>query len=399
MSFLLIIWIILQISIGYNLVLPFLLWFAWRISGRKSLANANGAVIVAEADYAIIVTAYEQTQSLSAVVDSILKMDYLNYIVYIVADKCDVSNLQFTDPRVIVLRPPVVLGSNTASHRYAINNFIRDHERLTIIDSDNVLHTDYLNQLNLSFNKGFIAVQGLRMAKNTDTTIACLDSARDIFYHFYDGRVLFDLGSSATLAGSGMAFTKGYYQDFLKQHQVDGAGFDKVLQNYIVSRGDRIAFNELAIVYDEKSSKSEQLVNQRSRWINTWFKYFSYGFALVRKGVSSGSLNQFLFGMTLLRPPLFIFLLLSILFLLFNLWFAPLVSVLWILGMLLFVLSFFIALKSSDTPAIIYRSLSRIPTFMFHQVISLIKSRNANKASVATLHYHSDGILNAKKQE
>jgi hypothetical protein len=47
---------------------------------------------------------------------------------------------------------------------------------------------------------GFAAVQGERKAKNLDTTYACLDAARDIYYHFYDGKLLFHIGSSATLA-------------------------------------------------------------------------------------------------------------------------------------------------------------------------------------------------------
>ncbi|MFX4827802.1 glycosyltransferase, partial [Acinetobacter baumannii] len=88
-----------------------------------------------------------------------------------------------------------------------INRFKRPHERLTIIDSDNIIDPDYLQALNVYFDKGFKAVQGLRDAKNIDTTVAALDAARDIYYHYYDGKLLFEVGSSATLSGSGMAFT------------------------------------------------------------------------------------------------------------------------------------------------------------------------------------------------
>src|SRR6188768_315228 len=127
-------------------------------------------------DYAVIVTAYEQTDNLPAVVNSLLQMNYSNFLVYVVADKCDISNFYFTDERVILLKPEETLGSNTRSHFYAITRFKKEHDYLTIIDSDNLVDKDYLLKLNTFFNRGFSAVQGIRKAKNLDTTYACLDA-------------------------------------------------------------------------------------------------------------------------------------------------------------------------------------------------------------------------------
>ena len=380
-------WIFFQIAVGYNLVLPFLLLVIYAIfSGKKRQQPIN----VLEADYAIIVTAYEQTTLIPSVIKSLLQLKYSNYLIYIVADKCDVSELKFEDERVIVLRPEKVLSSNTRSHFYAIQRFKRPHERLTIIDSDNLVDPNYLNALNEYFDLGFSAVQGVRDAKNLDTLYAALDGARDIYYHFYDGKVLFNVGSSATLAGSGMAFTTKLYNDCLAHQDITGAGFDKILQKEIVERGYRIAFAETAIVYDEKTSKSDQLVNQRARWINTWFKYFSFGFGLLGKGILQFNWNKLLFGLILLRPPLFIFLLIGLFCLLLNLIFNPFVAFIWLLGFVIFVMGFLLALAINKTDARIYQSLWGIPKFIFYQVLSLLKVRNANKHSVATKHYHTD---------
>jgi cellulose synthase/poly-beta-1,6-N-acetylglucosamine synthase-like glycosyltransferase len=384
MTVLSIIWIIFQLIIGYNLVLPLVIYLI-------SVVNPNKNIRIGEtnADYAIIVTAYEQVTHIPAVVASILGLNYQNYLIYIVADKCGDAELNFADERVIVLRPETTLASNTRSHFYAIKNFVRAHDRLTIIDSDNVLDPEYLNELNRMFDQGYIAVQGLRDAKNLDTTYACLDAARDIYYHFYDGKVLFKAGSSATLAGSGMAFTTDLYVECLGRRDIVGAGFDKVLQAEIVGRNVRIAFTEKAIVYDEKTSHTDQLVNQRSRWINTWFKYFSLGFTLIAKGISNFSWNQFLFGLVLLRPPLFIFLLLSVGCLFVDLFVSPDAALIWAIGFLLFIGGFGFALLMSDTDKRIYRSLVNIPKFMFFQVLSLLKARKANERSVATQHHYT----------
>ncbi|MCC8407397.1 glycosyltransferase family 2 protein [Mucilaginibacter sp. UR6-1] len=379
-----IVWIIVQVLIGYNLVLPFILYLFSATVRRKLYPSS-----IAEADYAVIVTAYEQTSSLPAVVNSILRVNYKNYLIYVVADKCDISNLHFDDERVVLLRPPETLANNIKSHFYAINNFRRQHDRVTIIDSDNLVHPSYLNELNKMFDAGFLAVQGVREAKNLDTTYARLDAARDIYYHYYDGKLLFNLGSSATLAGSGMAFTTQLYRDCLERKEISGAGFDKVLQAEIVGRNLRIAFTESAIVYDEKTTRSDQLVKQRSRWINTWFKYFGFGFTMIGKGISNFSRNQLLFGLILLRPPLFIFLLLSGLFMFINLFVSITVAFTWLVAFILFVLGFYIALAKSPTDKRIYQSLINIPKFIFYQVLSLAKARKANQHSVATQHYHT----------
>jgi cellulose synthase/poly-beta-1,6-N-acetylglucosamine synthase-like glycosyltransferase len=373
-------WIIFQVLIGYNLVLPILLYLFYSLRKRKQVLLSAPA----EADYAIIVTAYEWVTAIPDVVNSLLKLNYSNYLIYVVADKCDISGLHFEGERVIILRPEETLAGNVRSHFYAINRFVRPHERLTIIDSDNLVEPEYLNELNKLFNQGFEAVQGIREAKNLDTTYACLDAARDIYYHFYDGKILFNVGSSATLAGSGMAFTTQLYRSCLENRDVSGAGFDKVLQAGILGQNKRIAFTGKAIVWDEKTTHSDQLVKQRARWINTWFKYFGYGFTLLLKSVRNFSLNQFLFGLILLRPPLFIFLILAVFCMLANVFISWLGVAIWLSGFLLFVLGFYLALAKSDTDKRIYQSLVNIPKFIYFQIISLLKSRRANQYSVAT---------------
>jgi len=289
------------------------------------------------------------------------------------------------------------LASNTRSHFYAIRRFKRNHDRLTIIDSDNLVEPDYLIELNKYFDAGFAAVQGERKAKNLNTTVACVDAARDVYYHYFDGQILFAVGSSATLAGSGMAFTVELYRNCLEQLDITGAGFDKVLQKEILMRKYRIAFTKDAVVYDEKTSRSDQLINQRARWINTWFRYFKFGFILIAEGIFNFNWNQFLFGFVLLRPPLFIFLILSFLLMMVNIFINPLVAFIWLIGCIIFTSGFFIALFNSDTDNRIYQSLGSIPKFIFYQVLSLLKVRKANKHSVATQHFYDKKIEEIKK--
>ena len=376
------IWYLFQILLGYHLVFPIVLYFFYKIASKPAAPKKSQK----QYDYAIIVTAYQQTELLPSVVKSLLALDYTNYLIYIVADNCDVSNLHFTDKKVVLLRPEETLANNVKSHFYAISHFKRDHELLTIIDSDNLVEPDYLAQLNPYFDSGFEAVQGVRKSKELSTTLASLDAARDYYYHFYDGEVLFTLGSSATLAGSGMAFTIPLYKACFEHVILAGAGFDKVLQSEILLRDKRIAFAKDAIVYDEKTADSGQLVNQRARWINTWFKYFKFGFNIFGRGLVRFNRNQLIFGFVLLRPPLFIFLLVSLLCLFLNVFINPIIAVFWFLGLILFIIGFYSALFEGRAEKKIYKSLFNIPKFIFLQLSALLHVRSANKKSVATTH-------------
>src|SRR5690606_27375269 len=127
---------------------------------------------------------------------------------------------------------------------------------------------------------------------------------------------------------------------------ISGAGFDKVLQARLVSTGQRIAHAPGAIVYDQKTSNAGQFVAQRSRWMNSWFKYMYFGLALFGRGMMSMNWNQALFGLILLRPPLVVFLVTSLLCLIMNLFFAPILSLLWLSALSCFLFTFIVALKT-----------------------------------------------------
>lgn len=376
------IWLGSQLIIGFNLIFPSLLTLLHSILPRKKRKTSQ-----LDLDYAVIITAYQYIDTLPSVIESALELNYNKYHIYVVLDNCE-DSLNFSNEKVTILKPEQILRGNVKSHFYAINRFIRHHDVLTIIDSDNIIDPDYLLRLNTYFSAGYKAVQGVREAKNLDSMYACLDAARDVYYHYYDCKLLFNCGSSATLSGSGMAFDVNLYKDCLENLHVEGAGFDKVLQAQIVKRNYRIAFCEEAIVYDQKTTMPDQLVNQRSRWINTWFKYFKLGFSLIARGLKSLSINQLLFGLVLLRPPLFIFLLLSIIMLCLNLVVAPVAAVYWGIALTLFVATFLLALLNSPTDKRIYRSLVGIPNFIFYQLISLTKVTRANERSVSTKHNH-----------
>jgi cellulose synthase/poly-beta-1,6-N-acetylglucosamine synthase-like glycosyltransferase len=376
----------IQIIVGFHLLFPVILWLLAFFKVKLTTANRD----YEEMDYAIIVTAFEQASLIPAVVNSILRCNYDNYLIYVVADKCDISDLSFDSKKVILLKPEETLGNNIKSHFYAIKNFKRKHELLTIIDSDNLVEPEFLNEFNNFFVQGYVAVQGVRKAKNLNTTYACIDEAGDMYYRYIDRKLLFDAGSSASLAGSGMAFTTELYIQCLGNIDVVGAGFDKVLQIQILKEGRQIAFAERAIVYDEKTSKSDQLVNQRARWINTWFKYAHKGLGVFLDGVWNMNFNKIASGLVFSRPPLFMLAILIGLSIILDIIYFPKMLLFWVFCLVCFTLTFLNSLHYFKAPKTIYSALASIPLFFYFQILSLFKAKGANSRSVATVHYHND---------
>lgn len=382
-------WITFQVAVAVMLLFPVCSYFIF-------LSKKNTLPFLKEPGqqnyYGIIVTAYKNSSNLNHVIGSLLKMKHSNFIIYVVADNCPDYEDHFKDKRVVIIKPSVTLGNQLKSHFLAIQQFSRPHHLLTIIDSDNIVHPGYLAALDPFFNAGYEAVQGIRTAKNLDTHYACIDAMNEIYYLFYDRKILYNIGSSCMLSGSGMSFTVSLYKECLEKLNNTGAGFDKVLQYQIMKRGYRIAFAENAIVYDEKTAHSDQLVKQRARWNNTWFRYFKFGFSLMRLGIKKTNINLFLFGFILTRPPLFLLLFLCGIILIINIFISTTAAICWLVFIGIFISGLFIALLNSKTDKRIYQSLIHIPKFMFLQFLSLFKVKKANEFSVATEHHFNKDI-------
>lgn len=382
-------WIIFQVAVAVMLLFPVFSYIVFLFKKTSLISSSNSG---SQNDYGIIVTAYQHTANLDHVIHSLLKMKHQNFIIYVVADNCPEYEDHFNDERVVIIKPTTILGNQLQSHFLAIQHFKRPHQLLSIIDSDNIVHPNYLAALDPFFNAGYEAVQGVRTAKNLDTHYACIDAVNELYYLFYDRKILYNIGSSCMLSGSGMAFTVSLYKNCLENLQHSGAGFDKVLQYQIMKRGHRMAFAEEAIVYDEKTAHADQLVKQRARWNNTWFRYFKYGFVLMGMGIKKGKLNPFLFGFLLTRPPLFILLFICGLIFIANLFISTVAALFWFIFIGIFLGGFFLALLHSNTDKRIYQSLVHIPKFMFLQILSLLKTRKANEFSVATEHRYNKDI-------
>lgn len=382
------IFIIIKVFIGFFLILPFfeniLSMFIFR---RKPEINVDS-----ERDFACVITGYRETGIIIPLIDSLLKQKYSNYMIYVVADNCsdeEIAKINLKNERLRVLIPKPALNSKVKAIKYAIKSFARSHKYTIIFDPDNLAHPEFLRVINSYADKGYKAIQGRRTAKNLDTFHSCLDALGEIYYNKIVRENLYLLGSSAVIAGSGMAIETDLYSEILNSGGLSDdnkviVAEDKILQYEIVDRGYVIAFAGNAIVFDEKVSTGAQVERQKTRWLNSYFKYLKLGYSLIFKGLIRFDFNQFLFGLNVAIPPLIVVNGLSFLFFItafaYNINFA----IIWLVLIFLFGINLLIIMIQVKAEKEIWRSLFALPVFIMNQVFAILKLKRSNKDFLVT---------------
>jgi cellulose synthase/poly-beta-1,6-N-acetylglucosamine synthase-like glycosyltransferase len=373
--------------VAFYFILPFLLFVLSFLVGGKSTTGylqRYKKVTDREFDFAAIITAHQDTRFIAPFVDSFLKQTHTRFKVYVVADDCDITQLSFTDERIVVLAPPEALHSKIKSIQFAISHFTHPPDALIIFDSDNLVHPNYLQNLNRYFQRGFRVVQTHMLSKNIDNTYARLDSIGHIYYTFFERTVKMQLGMSSAILGLGIAIEYALYQE-INYHNTIG-GFDKKLQSQLARKVKQIAFAEDAIVYDEKVEDAAVLEKQRTRWIYSYFGHFKESWLLMKTGLQNMNAGQLLLGATMLRPPM-ILLILSVLALMVLSYFVqPVLLLVWGIILFLFVLTFILTIATKSRQKGMLRSIKHLPLLLFSQLKSLLKIKKAKQNFLKTEH-------------
>lgn len=390
------------VIIGF-LVFPFcMICLSFLSPKRNKIVPSNPAN--EQTHFACIITVYQNIQIALPAVEALLKSKYDNYHIYLVADNCKaehISNLPFNSQKVTVLVPPVSFHAKVKSIQFAVEHFKYPHTHCLIFDADNLAAKTFLATIHRYIAAGYQAVQGRRTAKNLNTPYACADAMGELYKNYIERYVPYLLGSSATIAGSGMAVETGLFIRFLQspaiyealaQKQVIVAE-DKMLQNFLATQNVVIAFANDAIVYDEKVTQAAQVKRQRTRWLYAYFQNLPHALNLVGSGLLGANLNRLIMGMFSLIPPMFLLLATACLLTVANILLLP---VGWALAMAIAIAIFggtiLWTLYLSQAPLVIWQSLWVLPAFVLNQFLSLLQIRKAKYNFLTTSHTHSARI-------
>lgn len=225
--------------------------------------------------YAILVCARNEGEVIDQLIDSVKAQDYPKELidVYVIADNCSDNTASVAREHgamVVERHNTELVGKGYALS--ALFDHIRDtvgfdaYDGYFVVDADNILEPDYITEMNKCYAAGERLVTGYRNSKNFgDTWISqgysvwFLREARQL------NGVRNNLGLTSEIKGTGFLIHK----DIIKRqggwiHHLLIEDVQFTIDNVLL--GERVAYCDTAILYDEQPTDFATSWWQRLRW-------------------------------------------------------------------------------------------------------------------------------------
>lgn len=340
--------------------------------------------------FAILIAAYREDAVIMDTVQACLAQNYPSdkYDIVVISDHMQPdTNTKLSALPIKLLQVDFEKSTNTKSLKAALEYLDKDaYDVALIIDADNIINSSYLSEVNNAFADPKVqVVQTHRTAKNLNTNMAYLDAISEEINNsiFRLGHV--NLGVSAALIGSGMAFEYALFYKAMMSNTSVG-GFDRVLEMKLLYQ--RIFFHYLPDTYvlDEKIQRARNFYQQRRRWLSAQYYSLAEFVHHLIPAVRSGKwdfcdklFQQAAFSRVLLLGFTFIF---SVCL---SLW-APSLAYKWwvIFGLLLFALV--IAIPRRFWRWRLAKAICIVPYSFLLMFFNLFRLKEANKKFIHTEH-------------
>ena len=340
--------------------------------------------------FVILIAAYREDTVILPTVHACLAQDYPceKYDVVVISDHMQrATNAALSSLPIKLLQVDFEKSTNTKSLKVALEYLDRDaYDVVLIIDADNIIMPSYLSEVNDAFAvAGVRVVQTHRIAKNLNTDMAYLDAVSEEINNsiFRLGHV--NLGMSAALIGSGMAFEYRLFYDAMMSNTSVG-GFDRVLEMKLLYKGVHFHYLPDTYVRDEKIQKTQHFYQQRRRWLSaqyySFFEFANHLLPAIRDGkwdFCDKLYQQISFSRVLLLGFVFVMSVCTSIGL--PVWCFKW----WILfGTLLFALV--VAIPRCYWTRRMFKVALLIPCSFFLMVVNLFRLKEANKRFIHTVH-------------
>lgn len=225
--------------------------------------------------YAVMISARNEEKVIGNLIRSLKAQKYPEELldIYVVADNCnDGTSKAATAAGAIVFERyntthvgkgyalDFLYSQIKASKRFA------DYDGFFIFDSDNLVDENFVYEMNKARGAGFNVITSYRNSKNYDDNWVTAGSS---LWFIHESRQLNNarmiLGTSAAASGTGFFVSKKLLESF------GGWKFFMLTEDIEFSmrsilKGERIAYCEKAVIYDEQPRDFLQSWDQRVRW-------------------------------------------------------------------------------------------------------------------------------------
>ena len=337
----------------------------------------------------ILIPAYKEDQVVMECVNSCLTQNYPKeqYDIVVISDQMQDSTLLKLEALPLKLIKVFFKDSTKAKAlNYAMAEIGDNYDIAIILDADNVVDSEFLLHINTSMNqKGVEIVQAHRTAKNQNTKLAILDAVSEEINNSIFRLGHSNVGFSAALIGSGMAFKYELLKKELYSINAIG-GFDRALELALIKKKKKITYLPDTYVWDEKIQNHHNFSQQRKRWLSAQLHYLGLSLKDIPKAIQEkywDLCDKIFQQMSLPRV-----LLLGITFLVaigisFFTWET---SIKWWVLFIVLNISLYIAIPKRMLTSKLASAVLILPFSFMLMFLNLFKLKNANKKFIHTSH-------------
>ena len=220
--------------------------------------------------FVILIPSYHQDAVIEQTVISILSQAYPQRLfdVTVISDhQEEMTNMRLAQYPITLLTPNFEESTKAKSLQYAILNLpeFKIYDIALILDADNIVEQDFLSKVNDAFETAATkAIQMHRVSRNRDTTAALLGSIFEEINNAIFRRGHINVGLSAALAGSGIAYDFAWFKANVMKART--AGEDKELEALLLRQEIFIDYFDNIYVYGEKKRTTVKMNQQHGRW-------------------------------------------------------------------------------------------------------------------------------------
>ena len=385
-----VLWIIMASSVLYVTFYALVSLFPSRTSKHQPSAISPQP----SSSFLILFPAYKEDSVIVHSVRQFLEQTYPKglYEVVVISDlmQDDTNELLHQLP-ITLLTPQFEKSSKAKAMQYAIKEINGQSsmvngqfDYIVVLDADNVVLPAFLEQVNVSCQQGYQAIQCHRCAKNCDNDVAVLDGVSEEINNTIFRKAHNTIGLSSALIGSGMCFTFEWF----KQHVdlLNSAVEDRELESLLLQEKVFIKFEENIHVFDEKVNNHENFERQRLRWLNGQLQTLLIMLPNIPHAIATGNINYIDKTIQQALIPRSILLVMIPLFSLIMLCVAPVWSLKWWILFLVLCLSLFIAIPPQMRNSTVFGKLSSFPALALKMLKNLFHLNKNNKEFLHTSH-------------
>ena len=224
----------------------------------------------------VLIPAYKEDEVIIDVAQAAVTHNYRpdKFDVVVIADslKTETHERLASIESLTVIKVDLKISTKVIALNEALNKINKIYDIGVILDADNIMKEGFLSNISSCYNQGECAIQGQRIAKNKDSSMAVLDGLSEAINNHIYRQGTSALGLSCSFIGSGMAIDYSLMKLTLIQMGSVG-GFDRDMEVRLIGKGYKVKYLKNAIVYDEKVENTKVFANQRKRWIYSQYLY------------------------------------------------------------------------------------------------------------------------------